>query len=167
MIEGIAAHDPCIRRVSRFITRDPGAGNEVFIPVTADAFERLVTEGALSLHWNAHGLRYGLPAAMAGDLAAGHDCIANLSRGMLAEAAKRFPKLLVLNITASPEALAERLTARGRETKSDIAQRLSEATKVLPAGLDVITIRNDGPLDVAIKEALQALRRSSTTEGTA
>jgi len=166
VIEGIAARDVGIARVRRVITRDPHLGGEDYIPVTPAQFDSMAAEGAFCLHWSAHGLRYGLPAVMIGDLASGRDCIANLSRGVLVQAATLFPNLIVLNITASPEMLAARLMARGRETRDGIARRLSQASKPLPKGLDIITICNDGALDATVTLALSGLRHPSAHEDT-
>ncbi|WP_332307198.1 hypothetical protein [Pseudorhodobacter aquimaris] len=82
----------------------------------------------------------------------------NLSRGALEEAAKIFARLVVLHITASPETLAQRLKHRGREDTGDIAKRLASAQKPLPAGLSVIEIVNDGPLEAAVAKARAALQ---------
>ncbi len=58
----------------------------------------------------------------------------------------------MLNITACPETVAQRLAARGRETKDQIAKRLAEAEKPLPQGLDVIHLPNDGPLSETVAQ---------------
>jgi ribose 1,5-bisphosphokinase len=68
--------------------------------------------------------------------------VANLSRGVLAEAAARYP-LRVLVITAPAAALAARLAARGRETAEDVAARLKREMTLAP-GLDIVTVMNDG-----------------------
>lgn len=164
VIEGIAASNEGIARVRRVITRDPHLGGEDYIPVSPAQFDSMAAEGAFCLHWSAHGLRYGLPALMMEDLTSGRDCIANLSRGALAQAALLFPGLIVLNITASPEILAARLTARGRETRDGIARRLSQASKPLPKELDIITICNDGALEATVTLALCGLRDASAHE---
>ena len=87
----------------------------------------------------------------------GTDCLANFSRKALQSGADAFPNFVVLNITAEPETLTERLAARGRESEADIARRLAEAAKPLPTGLDIITLSNDGPLEQTIARAAQLL----------
>jgi len=49
--------------------------------------------------------------------------VANVSRGVIAEAARRY-RLRVIEVTASPGILPARLAARGAETSEDVARRL-------------------------------------------
>ncbi|WP_112323003.1 phosphonate metabolism protein/1,5-bisphosphokinase (PRPP-forming) PhnN [Oceanibium sediminis] len=162
VMAGIAARAPWITRVRRVITRPPEPGGEDHRAVTPEAFRQNAENGAFCLHWGAHGLHYGIPAEVLEQVRGGADSMANLSRSALPRAAQAFPRLVVLNITASPGVLAERLAARGRESDEDIARRLAQAAKPLPAGLDVITITNDGALDAAVSDALDALQPERT-----
>ena len=143
---------PQIHLVRRAITRAPALGGEDYEAVSATAFDAMATSGAFALHWRAHGLSYGIPTTVKQHLNAGTDCLVNFSRKALSEAAAIFPRLLVLNITACPETVAQRLAARGRETKDQIAKRLAEAEKPLPQGLDVIHLPNDGPLSETVAQ---------------
>ena len=89
------------------------------------------------------------------DLAAGRCVVANLSRGVLAEAAPRFP-LLVLEVTAPAAVLAARLAARGREEPEAVAARLARAAP-LPSALRVRRVVNDGSMEVGAAQMAQAL----------
>ena len=80
-----------------------------------------------------------------------------ISRGVLAEAQGKFAQLTVLQLTASPEVLAQRLAERGRETETQIAARLGRSLDPLPAGLDLQSVSNDGPLADTVASALTAL----------
>ena len=88
----------------------------------------------------------------------GVDCLTNFSRKALVDASQVFPNFVVLNITAAPQVLAKRLSARGRETRDDIARRLAEAQKPLPPKLNVITLSNDGPLNKTVTRAVTLLQ---------
>ncbi|SMX47967.1 phosphonate metabolism protein/1,5-bisphosphokinase (PRPP-forming) PhnN [Maliponia aquimaris] len=165
VLAGIAAQAPEMRLVRRVITRAPDLGGEVFDAMTPEAFAEAVAQGAFCLHWDAHGLRYGIPARVLDEVRTGMDCLANLSRSTLAEAAATFPRLLVLHITAAPEVLARRLADRGRESGDDIARRLRDAAKPLPPGLRTVTLSNDGPLPQTVARALAALRRGQPPDG--
>ncbi|MET0748417.1 MAG: phosphonate metabolism protein/1,5-bisphosphokinase (PRPP-forming) PhnN, partial [Rhizobium sp.] len=68
-----------------------------------------------------------------------------------------FPRLTVINVTARPEVLAERLEARGRESREDILQRLERGSLDLQGDYDVITIDNSGAVDDAAREMIAAL----------
>lgn len=158
VMAGIAAADPRFRVVRRTITRAPNLGGEDYRAMDPQTFADAAARGAFALYWEAHGLSYGIPAAVLADVRAGQQCLANLSRSALLRAAEVFPALTVLNITASAEVLAERLAARGRETSDDIARRLQQADKPLPAGLEVITLSNDGALSDTVTAACAALQ---------
>ncbi len=157
VMAGMCAADPTLSLVRRTITRAPDLGGEDYDAVTVPEFETRTKAGEFAVHWRAHGLFYGIPNAVQGDLVAGHDCLANFSRGALAAGQGAFDRFIVLNITASPERLAERLRARGRETEADIERRLAGAAKPLPDGLTVITVNNDGALNDTVANALRQL----------
>ena len=157
VMAGIAAARPEVRLVQRAITRAPGQGGEDYQALSQAAFDQAAAQGAFCLYWSAHGLSYGLPKDVQADVAAGRDCLANLSRSVLGKASEVFATLRVLHITASPEVLAQRLRDRGRETATDIKARLAQADKPLPEGLDVITLSNDGTLAETVSRALSAL----------
>ena len=110
---------------------------------------------AFALWWEAHGLLYGIPRAIEAEMMTGRVAVANLSRGVLGDAAARY-RLRVLEITASPAARAARLAARGRE---DAADRAARATRImeLPPGITVTTILNDGSVEQGIEAVLAVL----------
>ncbi len=156
-------HDvmPDLHLVRRVITRAPQLGGEDYQAVTVPEFEDMVENGAFAVHWGAHGLRYGIPFMVKYQLNRGTDCLVNFSRNALVEASEVFANFKVLQITARPETLAARLAARGRETEGEIAKRLAQAEKNLPAGLDVITLCNDGPLEQTVARAMTLLQPAS------
>ena len=158
VMAGIREAAPRVHLVRRVITRAPGLGGESHDAVSVAAFHEMAENGAFALHWGAHGLHYGIPVTVKYQLRKGTDCLANLSRGALAEAARVFPDLHVLSLTAAPEVLARRLSGRGRETTDDIARRLARAEAPLPDGLPVTRIANDGPLSETVARALALLQ---------
>jgi ribose 1,5-bisphosphokinase len=158
VMAGLAEALPDLHMVRRVITRAPELGGEDYDAVTETQFHQMVAQGAFAGHWGAHGLYYGIPAAVEAQVAQGTDCLANFSRKALAEAAERFPRFVVLNITARPETLAKRLAARGRETEDEIAKRLAVADKPLPEGLEVIQLSNDGALAETVAQAVARLQ---------
>lgn len=144
--------------VRRVITRKPGLGGEDYAPATPAEFEDLAENGAFIVHWEAHGLRYGIPQTVRYHLNRGEDCIANFSRKALLAGADAFETFIVLNITAEPETLAKRLASRGRETEEEIARRLAVADKSLPVGLTTFDVSNDGPLTQTVARAAALLQ---------
>ncbi|MEM6742743.1 MAG: phosphonate metabolism protein/1,5-bisphosphokinase (PRPP-forming) PhnN [Pseudomonadota bacterium] len=160
VMAGIRAARPGTVLARRVITRAPDSGGEDHRPATVAEFEAMVRAGAFAAHWGAHGLFYGVPIEVKDHAADGVDCLVNFSRAALTQAQAAFPSLLALNITASPEVLARRLAARGRESAEDIARRLAEADKPLPSGLKVVHLSNDGPLARTVARAVAALDRT-------
>lgn len=161
LIAALSAALPGLHVVRRTITRDPALGGEAFDAVSPATFAARRAAGAFCLSWTAHGLSYGIPRSAAETVAAGRDAIANLSRSILPEAQVAFPRLVVLNVTASPETLARRLRSRGRETGTEIGRRLARADMTLPAGIAVADISNDGALEDTVAQALDVLAAES------
>ena len=158
LMEAMAAADPRLRLARRVITRPNDTGNEVFDSTTPEAFKEKERGGEFALSWGAHGFSYGIPAApVDAELEAGRDVLANLSRGVLGMAEKRFGHFVVLSLTAKSEVLAARLKARGREDDDDITARLRRASYRVPEGLQVVAIDNSGALDDTVVRALNAL----------
>ena len=143
------------RFVRRAITRPAEAGGEPHEAVTEAVF---ATRG-FALSWRAHGLAYGIPADIAADLAAGRVVVANVSRTVIAEAARRFP-VRVIAVTAPPDVLAARLAARGREDAAGTARRLVRAVG-LPAEVPIETMANDATLAEGVTRFLAALSRAA------
>lgn len=155
LIAGALAARPDLTLVRRVITRPSEAGGEDFDGVTEAEFAIRQSRGDFALHWDAHGLSYGIPKAQ---VTGPGDVIFNGSRAALPEAVKVFPGLRVILVTAPDAALAARLAARGRETEADIRQRLTRAAFTLPAGITADRVVNDGTLEAGVTRLLAALQ---------
>ena len=149
------ARNQHVRFVRRVITRPTEAGGEAHEAVT----EAVFATRTFALAWQAHGLRYGIPIDIATDLTAGRVVVANVSRGVIADAAARFP-VRVIEITAPPDILAARLAARGRETAADVAARLAR-TVALPGEVPIETVMNDATIETGVARFLVALNRAA------
>ena len=142
------------RRISfarRVITRPADPGGEDHEPVTEAEF----AARDFALSWSAHGLLYGIPVEA---LREAPVVVANVSRGVIGEAASRF-RVRVIEVTAPADILASRLAARGRESADDVARRLARAVTV-PDGLETETVWNDGTLAEGEERFVAALRRA-------
>jgi len=149
---------PELHLVRRVVTRPEEAGGEPFEGVSREEFARREAEGAFVLTWQAHGLRYGIPATIDRALAEGRDVLWNGSRGVLGRAWEVVPNLTVIHVTASPPVLAARLAARGRESREEIERRLARAAYEIPYGPPIRVVRNDGALEEAVAAFLAALQ---------
>lgn len=157
LLHAVQKRAPDLLLVRRVITRPSALGGEDFDAVSEAEFDTRLAAGDFALHWKAHGLSYGIPANVLDALATDQRVLFNGSRAMLTEAARVFPGLKILHITASDTVLAERLRMRGRESDADIAGRLERARMPLPEGLDIVEIDNSGPLENAVAALLAVL----------
>ncbi len=149
------ADSPDIVFVRRVITRPAEAGGEDHRAATPGEFAAMKASAGFLLDWDAHGIRYGIPASVADEVTAGKTCVANLSRAAVADARRLLPTMVV-EITAPIPVLAERLARRGRETAADIAERLRRAGAV-QADADLVIV-NDGAPETAVEALVRALR---------
>lgn len=149
--------DPRFAFPRRFITRPPDPDGEDHHAVDGPTFDGLLAAGGLTLAWNAHGLRYGIPLESGDLLASGRSVVVNVSRSVVDEARTRFPPVRVLQVKAPRHALRARLRARGREDDGEIERRLDRAEAFVIGGVDVRVVVNDGPLESAIRVFVRAL----------
>lgn len=138
--------------VRRVITRDCDPASEVHESVDRAAFEKMQKDDRFAVHWEAHGLLYGIPVETHEQISAGSVLIANGSRGALGLFQAAYPQLTIVSVTARPEVLAERLAARGRENADAIQNRLQRDVGAEFNGHSVITIDNSGVLEVAVNQ---------------
>ncbi|MGJ3647901.1 phosphonate metabolism protein/1,5-bisphosphokinase (PRPP-forming) PhnN [Sphingomonas sp. GlSt437] len=143
--------------VRRVITRPADAGGEQHVAATLATFGALEAAGGFALSWRAHDLAYGIPVSADGELANGRHVIANLSRGAIGAAVARYAAVCVLHVTAPAELLRARLTARQREDETSQGARLKRVA-VLPDGVRVIEIVNDGSIELGAGRLLGALQ---------
>lgn len=155
------AGDPRYVFPRRCITRPADAGGEDHIAISEAAFAKARDAGRYCLHWQAHGLSYGLPVDVTDALAIGHTVIANVSRGVIAEARQRFAPLRVLSIEAAPAVIAARLAARAREDAAGQDRRLQRMTRGFADGDDVVRFVNEDAPAVAV-DAFTGLIRELT-----
>ena len=140
--------DERIRFARRFITRAPDA-NEDNCALTTAQFATARALGGFLLSWDAHGLSYGLPASVAIDLARGMSVVANVSRAIVEPARRMWARTFVIQISASPDVLAARLAARGRDTNADERLSRSKSFSEIAADLEIV---NDGELEMGARQ---------------
>ena len=139
----------------RMVTRPGHAPGD--IATTPDDFEAARRRGAFVLSWHAHGLAYGVPRDIAKALEEGRCVIANVSRGVVAEARTAFPRVRVIHVDAPATLLRQRLAQRDREPAGEQEERIKRAVPV--EGDDVESLVNDGPVDHAVDAMVRILRR--------
>ncbi|MBL8584968.1 MAG: phosphonate metabolism protein/1,5-bisphosphokinase (PRPP-forming) PhnN [Rhizobiaceae bacterium] len=156
---------PDFEFVRRVTTRPCDGATEDHDSLTEAAFDAADAAGAFALSWQAHGLKYGLPAGVDAAIADGRVAVANLSRAALPALRRRYAHVLVAEVTASPEILAERLAARGRESRDEVLSRLARAARMDEARMkearsDVVRIDNGGSREAAGEKFVSLLRKA-------
>lgn len=150
-------NDPRIGFVQRVITRPADGATEDHVPASLEDFESSERQGRFAVTWGAHGLRYGIPAETLDEIAAGKVLIANGSRAALGGFRAAYPDLAVLEITARPDIIAARLAQRGRESASEIEQRISRDTGDWRPDCPHAGIDNSGSLEDAAERLYAAI----------
>ncbi|KZM51057.1 phosphonate metabolism protein/1,5-bisphosphokinase (PRPP-forming) PhnN [Labrenzia sp. OB1] len=141
----------------RAITRQADTDAEDHDTLDRDGFEHLVAAGEMALAWEAHGLGYVIPKACDEIVRSGGTVIANGSRQVLKQAEQKYENAVVLLITAPVEILADRLAARGRETRAEIRARLERADLEPENVANLIRIENTGTIEDAVEKMMAAL----------
>jgi thymidine phosphorylase len=149
--------DPRYVFARRVITRPEAARGEVHREATGDEFAGSAAAGGFMLSWRAHDAQYGISAALEDDLAAGWHVVANVSRGVIADAVRNFPPVRVIVVTAGFTERVDRLVGRDREDDRAIGARLARRPTPLPPDVVTTTVVNDGTLQAGIERFLAAL----------
>ena len=149
--------DQRVQFVRRTITRPADSGGEDHDHVPANQFAIMQERGDFAVSWEAHGLHYGIPAAIKGWIASGNVAIANGSRQALPLFAQAFPELAIVSITANAGIVADRLFRRGRESEDDIRKRLNRADSDFSSFDNVVSIDNSGALTIGGERLVELL----------
>ena len=163
LLDWLRQHLPAsggVHWAQRTISRAAQAGGEAHESVDEDRFLQLCDAQAFALHWEANGLHYGVRHAQLEPLGRGEWVLVNGSRAYLPQALQKFPELVAVHITASPDVLRQRLQARGRESAEQIEARVQRAAAFQPPPhAAAVQVHNDTTLDDAGRALLQALQQ--------
>lgn len=143
----------------RVVTREAMVELEDHDSIDVAEFARRKLRGAYALDWEAHGLCYGVPAAIDAAMVAGRVVVVNTSRRVIERAVEKYPYCHVLLVTARSEVRATRLSGRGRESADDVKARLAREGAPVPPGIEPVVIDNSGSIEDGIAGFVSALRR--------
>ncbi|WP_192458254.1 ribose 1,5-bisphosphokinase [Musicola keenii] len=130
----------------RYITRSASAGGENHVALSEAEFAYRRECGLFALHWQAHQYHYAIGIEIDAWLSAGLDVVVNGSRFHHQQAQARYgERLLPVCLQVSPEVLAQRLRARGRESEEQMARRLARSG-AMPIPTAYRRLNNDGAL---------------------
>lgn len=150
--------------VRRVITRIADTRHEDHDTMSLEEFESAERNGAFSVTWGAHNLRYGIPASVKSHLASGHIGIVNGSRRALDDMHSSFENLQVICLTVDPGILTARLRARDRKSDTDIKTRIAQAQLPLGSELNVTEIDNTGPVEIAGTAILELINSTKQNQ---
>jgi ribose 1,5-bisphosphokinase len=153
-----AASDPArVAFAHRYITRPALPDAENHIALSPAEFDARRQAGWFALHWQSHGLAYGIGCEIEFWRASGMRVVINGSRAHLPEAFARYPDLLPVLVSAPAEIRQARLRARNRESLDDIARRLDRQIEAMTEHPRMVTIDNGGTLEAAGTALLKLL----------
>lgn len=158
--------DPGFAFPQRIVTRDAMAELEEHGTIDWATFERRRADGTCALSWEAHGLGYLLPREIDTLLAQGRTVVCNVSRRVIGEAEAKYPDVRVVLVTADRPVRTERLLARGRENREEIARRLKRESVDIPHGIHVSTVDNSASLERGIESFIEVLHQAGSGAGT-
>lgn len=142
----------------RVITREALASAEEHDTLTAEQFHSAEAKGEFALHWQAHGLSYGIRRDIINSLNMGQSVIVNVSRSVINSAEGLGFPVVVISILCRPEILAERIAARGREPHADIMTRLKRDAPINVTTAKLVEIRNETSLEEASARFISVIR---------
>lgn len=149
--------DAQIAFAHRYITRPPDSGSENHVALSLAEFALRRARGLFAFHWQAHGNDYGIGREIETWRTAGLTVVVSGSREHYEKMARSDPDLHPVLITAARDKLRARLAARGRETTSAAASRLARSDAYAVTDSRLVTIVNDGTLDVAAEAFVKLL----------
>ena len=125
--------------------------------ISAEDFRHAVAAGAFALWWEAHGHSYGIPASVDDDIRADRTVVCNVSRTIIGFARNRYASVTVVQVTAPPDVLAERLANRQRPSDGNHDARLGRMATAQDIESDIV-IRNVGRPEVGVRRMLNVIR---------
>jgi len=142
----------------RVITRASNAAEE-HDTLDEAAFDRAAAAGAFAFSWAAHGLKYGIPAAVDDAIRAGRIVICNASRAIVPDLRARYARLDVVLVTAPPAVLAARLAGRARASDQSLEERLKRSAEFADFRADHV-IDTTGAPEQAVARLIAIIRTS-------
>ena len=152
--------DPRYAFPRRVITRAAVPSAEDHDTMTEHEFNEALAMNSFALHWQAHGLFYGIRRECLDDMSNGQTVIINVSRGVIPSAERLGFPVVILSVQCRPDLLAERIAARGRESKDDILARLKREAPIAVTSAKLIEIRNETTIDEAASRFVAAIREA-------
>lgn len=141
----------------RYITRPATTGSENHVSLSTEEFKLRIEHGLFALHWESHGLYYGIGIEINYWLEKGFSVVINGSRAYLPFALEKYPDLQPILIEADAEIIKSRLNNRGREDAKSIEERIAHNEEFSLSALQIHRIQNNGTIAAAASELLNTI----------
>jgi ribose 1,5-bisphosphokinase len=138
----------------RIVTREasPSEDNQ---ELDRASFRKALARGDFAVHWEAHDLCYALPRCIDDEIRAGCTVVVNVSRTVVEGMRSTYADVVVIEITAPPQVLAERLAMRARSSDGAVELRLR---RNVDAARPDITIVNVGGAEGHAQQLVGAIK---------
>lgn len=146
----------------RYITRPVELQGENHVALTEAEFDARLEANLFAMHWQSHGLRYGIGQEINLWLNQGCHVVINGSREYLPKARHRYPTLTPILVSVSIDVLAARLRARGRETQDQVSHRVARAAQFVRPEGPLVILQNDAALPIAGERLMQLLSSAAS-----
>jgi phosphonate metabolism protein PhnN/1,5-bisphosphokinase (PRPP-forming) len=144
--------------LQRVITRPPDE-TEKSLFVSESEFLQKKQKNEFAISWFIYGNWYGCPRkSLEASLQKGEIVLVNVSRSILYEASKKFPKSKIILIQVPIDIAQKRVELRGRENGNHLSARLTRMTEKVDMPSPNKIIINDGDLTKAAHELSSYLR---------
>ncbi|HWM48257.1 MAG TPA: phosphonate metabolism protein/1,5-bisphosphokinase (PRPP-forming) PhnN [Xanthobacteraceae bacterium] len=148
MMRARAAGQPIV--LARRVVTRAASQHEDHDSMTEADFARAEQDSSFALSWQAHGLRYGVPAAIDDEMACGRVVVCNASRAVIEAARSRYARCRVVLVTAPEDVLLARVTSRLRPSDGSATRRVARPAPSREAIRPDLVIENVGdPADAA------------------
>jgi ribose 1,5-bisphosphokinase len=151
------SNDPARIVFPRRVVTRPVTAFEDHDTATPEEFDGTLASGGFAFWWDAHGLRYGVPSSVDGDLRAGRCVVCNVSRTVIPDLRSRYARVVAVLVTAPHEILAARLAARARGTDGSVSDRVARSATIGKAFEADIVIDNTGSIDEGARRLQNAI----------
>jgi phosphonate metabolism protein PhnN/1,5-bisphosphokinase (PRPP-forming) len=145
--------------LQRHITRLPDK-TEKSLYVSEEEFLQKKSQKEYVLSWSVYDNSYGCPRIpLEESLRKGEIVLVNVSRNILYEAKKKYPKSKIVQIVVPDKVAETRIKNRGREDSKHLTDRLTRMQKKIDMPFPNKIIKNEGDLDIAVQEFRDYLRK--------
>ena len=143
----------------RVITR-AGSDTEMYEHVEKGLFQEMRASGEFILEWESYNHHYGIRREVFDWVEEGHPVMMNISRTVVKSAREMFPNMKLIFISVPLEVTAERIIERGRESYTEVLNRVVRAQDLQEYENADLVVDNVGDLQETSRKVLNFVLES-------